>query len=70
MYMNNEQKNNSDVRSLVENLIKTKDMRLGSDLGYGSPKPVLVRAEEKIFQEVVSLLMEINDVKEKIANEK
>lgn len=28
MFLNNDHKNNSDVRSLIENLMKTKDMRL------------------------------------------
>ena len=50
VFMNNDHKNNSDVRSLIENLMKTKDMRMGPDLSFLNSKPILVRAEEKIFQ--------------------
>lgn len=50
LFINPDQKNNSDVRSLIENLMKTKDMRVSPDFAYMSSKPVLVRAEEKIFQ--------------------
>lgn len=45
IFINNDLKNNSDVRSLIENLMKTKDMRMGPDLGFLNSKPILVRAE-------------------------
>ena len=43
---------------------------MGPDLGYINTKPILVRAEEKIFQEVVNLLVEINQIKDNINKEK
>lgn len=33
-------------------------------------RPVLVNTEQRIFQEVINLLMEINDIKEAIQKEK
>ena len=44
VFMTSDHRNNSDVRSLIENLMKTKDMRLSPDLSFLNSKPILVRA--------------------------
>lgn len=44
MFLSNDHRNNSDVRSLIENLMKTKEFRANTDLAYSPGRPVLVKA--------------------------
>jgi hypothetical protein len=76
--MNEEFQRGSDVRSLIEQLMTKKEMARPSPLPpsadvpiHLSPVlPVLVNTEQRIFQEVVNLMLEINEIKESIKKEK
>lgn len=50
-----------------------KEMKVAavpSTVNINSARPVLVNTEQRIFQEVVNLLLEINEIKEAIQKEK
>ena len=65
-----ENKNSSDVRSLIEQLMKSKDAKINHFSLPRVSQPVLMQTEEKIFQEVVNLLEEIQELKNQISTEK
>lgn len=70
LMLSGEHKKSSDVRSLIEQLMKSKDVKVHHPFNFNSAQPVLVKTEEKIFQEVVNLLLEIDDLKNLIHVEK
>ena len=59
LILSGENRRSSDVRSLIEQLMKSKDVKVHHGFLPNSAQPVLLNTEEKIFQEVVNLLVEI-----------
>ena len=68
LIISGENKNNSDVRSLIEQLMKSKNPKINHLSLPRVSQPVLMQTEEKIFQEVVNLLEEIEELKNHITS--